>query len=37
MKDEFGGEERAIERIRDGFVKQDPNNLANLTPEGPIH
>jgi hypothetical protein len=37
MKDEFGGEEHAIERIRAGFVKQDPNNLANMTLEGPLH
>ena len=37
IKDVNGGEESAIEKIRTGFVKQDPNNLLNIPLEGPLH
>lgn len=36
MKSELG-EKEAKKRIRVGFIKMDENNLANITPKGPVH
>lgn len=37
IKNKYGGEAAARERIRAGFIRMDENNLVNIAPDGPIH